>query len=193
MSCWTLIQGWLRPAKKSSINAGGRVNCRAVLELLGNQFSSVQSLSQIRLFPIPWTAVYLPVQHQLLDLTQPHVHQVSDAIQPSHSLSSLLLWPSIFPSIRVFSNDSVLPIRWPKYWSFLPMNIQDLFPLGLTGLISLWSKGLPRVFSGTTVQSINSSMLSFPYSSTLTSIHDYWKNHSFDYTDLCRQSDVYAF
>ena len=118
MSCWTLIQGWLRPAKKLSINACGRVNYRAVLELLGNQFSSVQSLSHIRLFPIPWTAVYLPVQHQLLELTQAQVHWVSDAIQSSHSLSSLLLQPSIFPSIKVFSEDSVLLIRWPKYWSF---------------------------------------------------------------------------
>ena len=60
----------------------------------------------------------LPVQHQLLEFTQTHVHQVSDAIQPSHPLSSLLLLPSIFPSIRVFSNESALGIRWPKYWSF---------------------------------------------------------------------------
>ena len=60
-----------------------------------------------------------PVQHQLLELTQTHVHQVSDAIQLSHPLSSpSLLLPSIFPSIRVFSNESVLCFRWPKYWSF---------------------------------------------------------------------------
>ena len=59
-----------------------------------------------------------PGHHQLLELTQTHVHRISDAIQPSHPLSPLLLPPSIFPSIRVFSNDSVLRIRWPKYWSF---------------------------------------------------------------------------
>ena len=59
-----------------------------------------------------------PVHHQLLGLTQTHVHRVSDAIQPSHPLSSLPLPPPIFPSIRVFSNESVLRIRWPKYWSF---------------------------------------------------------------------------
>ena len=59
-----------------------------------------------------------PVHHQLTKLAQTHVHQVSDAIQPSHPLSSLLLLPSIFPSIRVFSNESLLCIRWPKYWSF---------------------------------------------------------------------------
>ena len=157
MSCWTLIQGWLRPAKKSSINAGGRVNCHAVLELLGNQFSSVQSLSHIRLFPIPWTAVYLPVQHQLLDLTQPHVHQVSDAIQPSHSLSSRLLWPSIlpasgsFPKIRFFPSGGQ-SIGVSALASVLPMNIQDWFFFKLTGWISLMSMGLSRVFSNITVQ-----------------------------------------
>ena len=64
--------------------------------------------------------------------------------------------------------------------SVLPMNIQDWFPLGWTGWISLQSKGLSRVFSNTTVQNINFSVLSFLYSPTLTTIHDYWINHSFD-------------
>ena len=59
-----------------------------------------------------------PVHHQLQELAQTHVHRVSDTIQPSHPLSPLLLPPSIFPSIKVFSNESVLHIRWPKYWSF---------------------------------------------------------------------------
>ena len=63
---------------------------------------------------------------------------------------------------------------------FLPMNIQDWFPLGWTGWISLQSKGLSRVFSTTQFKSISSSVFSFLYSPTLTSIHDYWKNHSFD-------------
>jgi len=61
----------------------------------------------------------LPVHHQLPELTQSHVHRVGDAIQPPHPLSRpLLLPPSIFPSIRIFSNESVLCIRWPKSWSF---------------------------------------------------------------------------
>ena len=71
----------------------------------------------------------------------------------------LLLLPSIFPSLRVFFNESALRIRWSKYWSFtfsvrpsFPVNIQGWFPLGLTGLISLLSKGLSRVFSSTTVR-----------------------------------------
>ena len=59
-----------------------------------------------------------PVHHQLLEFTLTHVHWVGDDIQPSHPLLSILLLPSIFPSIRVFSNESGLGIRWPKYWSF---------------------------------------------------------------------------
>ena len=83
-----------------------------------------------------------------------------ESVMPSNHLflcCPLLFLPSIFPSIRGFSNESVLHIRWPKYWSFrfstvLPMNIQDWFPLGWTVWISLQSKGLQRVFSNTTVQ-----------------------------------------
>ena len=59
-----------------------------------------------------------PVHHQLPELAQTYIHRVGDAIQPSHLLCPLLLLPSIFPSIRVFSNGSALHIRWPKYWSF---------------------------------------------------------------------------
>ena len=109
------------------------------------------------------------------------------------------LLPLVFPSIRVFSNESALCIRWPKYWSFsfsinLPMNIQDWFPLGLTGLISLQSKGTLKESSPTPqFKSINSLAVSLLYGPTFTSIHDYWKNHSFDYTDLCLWSNVSAF
>ena len=68
--------------------------------------------------PMDWSTPGFPVLHHLLELAQTHVHWVSDAIQPSHPLLSLLLPPSIFPSIRVFSSKSVLHIRWSKYWSF---------------------------------------------------------------------------
>ena len=77
--------------------------------------------------------------------------------------------------------------------SVLPMNIQDWFPLGWTGWISLQSKELSRVFSSTTIQSIKSLALSLLYGPPFTSIHDYRKNHSFDYMDLCQQSNVSAF
>ena len=101
---------------------------------------------------------------------------------PSHFIlcHPLLLLPSIFFSIKVFSNESVLRIRWPKYWSFslvsvLLMNIQDWFPLGLTGLISLLSKGLSRVFSNITIWKHQFFALSLLYGPILTSIHDYRK------------------
>ena len=75
--------------------------------------------------------------------------------------------------------------------SVLPMNFQDCFPLGLIGLISLQSKGVSSIFSSATIQSISSSALSLLYGPTLTSIHDYWKNHSFDYTDICYNKVTY--
>ena len=74
----------------------------------------------------------------------------------------------------------------------LPMNNQGWFLLRLTGLISLQSKGLSRVFSSTT-ESINSLVLNFLYGPILTSLHDYWKSYIFDYIELCQQSDVSAF
>ena len=117
-----------------------------------------------------------PVHHQLPELVQTHGHRVSDTIQPSHPLSSPLLLPSIFPCIKGFSNESVLHIRWPKYWTFSfsnsPSNeYSGLISYGLSSLISLQSKELSRVFSNTTVQkhqffgSQNSFMvqLSHPY------------------------------
>ena len=76
--------------------------------------------------------------------------------------------------------------------SVLPMNIQDWFPLGWTSLISLQSKGLSRVFFNTTVQKHQFFSLNILYGPALTSIHDYWKNRNFDYTDLCWQSNVSA-
>ena len=80
------------------------------------QFSSVQSLSRVQLCdPMNHSMPGLPVYHQLPESTQTHVHWVGDAIQPSHPL---LLLPSIFPIIRVFSNESALYIKWPQYWSF---------------------------------------------------------------------------
>ena len=121
--------------------------------------SSVQLLSHVRLFATPWTAAcraFLSITSSwsLLKLMS------IESMMPSNNLIfcyPLLLLPSIISSIRVFSNESVLCIRWPKYWSFSfsvspSMNIQDWFPLGWTGWISLESKGLSRVFSNTTVQ-----------------------------------------
>ena len=109
----------------------------------------------------------LSVPHHLPKFAHVHVHCISDAIQPSHPLSPLLFLPSLFPRDRDFSNESVVCIRWLKYWRFSfsisPSNgIQGWFPLRLIGLISVLSKGLSRVFSSTTV----------------------WRHHSWKYTIL---------
>ena len=164
------------------------------------QFSSVQSLSHVWLFETPWTAAH-QVSLSITDSQSLLKLMSIESMMPSNHLTlchPLLLLPSIFPSIRFFSNESVLCIRWPKYWSFRfsisPSNeYSGLISLGWTGWISLQSKGLSRVFSNTQFKSINSLALSFLYSPTLTSIHDYWKNHSFHWMDLCGQSNVSAF
>ena len=127
------------------------------IEVPSVQFSSVPQSCLTLCNPMGCSTTGILVHHQPLELAQTHVHRVSDAIQPSHPLPSLLLLPSIFPSIRVFSSESVHCIRWKSIvvsalTSVLPMNIQDWFHLKLTGLISLKSKGLLRVFSNTTVQ-----------------------------------------
>ena len=114
---------------------------------------SVAQLCPTLCDPMDCSTSGFPVHHHLLELAQTHVHQVGDAIQPSHPLSSLL--PSIFPSIRVFSNESALCSRWPKYWSFNispSSKYSGLISFRTDGLISLQSKGLSRVFSNTTVQ-----------------------------------------
>ena len=145
----------------------------------------VQLLSCIGLYVIKWTAarqasLSFTISRSLLRLMS------IELVMPSNPLilcCSLLLLPSIFPSIRVFSNESVLHIRWPKYWSFSfsirPSNEYSGLILGLTDLISLQSKGLSRVLFEPQFKSISSLALSL-HGPTLTSVHDYWKNHNFD-------------
>ena len=87
-------------------------------DIQSHQFSSVPQSCQTLCNPMDCSTPGFPVHHQLLEFAQTHVHRVGDAIQPSHPLSSPFLLPSIFPSIRVFSNESVLHIRWSQYWSF---------------------------------------------------------------------------
>jgi len=123
-----------------------------------DQFSSIQSFSHVRLFVTPWTAAHqgsLSITNSRSFLKLMSV----ESVMPSNHLILCcpLLLPSIFPSIRVFSNESVLHIRWTKYWSFSfsisPSNeYSGLISFGWTDWISLQSKGLSRVFSNTTVQ-----------------------------------------
>ena len=149
-------------------------------------FSWVQSLSRVRLFATLWIAAR-QASLSITNSQSPPKPMSTESVMPSNHLILCrpLLLPSIFPSIRVFSNESALHIRWPKYWScsfkISPSNEHPgLISFRMDWLISLQSKGLSRVFSIPQFKSINSSALSFLYSPTLTSIHDYWKNHSLD-------------
>ena len=157
---------------------------------------SVQSLSLVCLFATPWTAA----RKASLSITnsQSLLKFVSiESMMPSNHLilcHPLLLLPSIFPSIRVFSNESALHMKWPKYWSFSfsisPSSEHPGLIQPWTGWISLQSKGLSRVFSNTTVQKHQFFGAHLLHNPTLTSIHDHWKNHSFGHTDLCQQSKL---
>ena len=129
----------------------------------------------------------LPVHHQLLEFTQTHVHQVGNTIQPSHPLSSFLLLPPIPPSIRVFSNESTLCMRWPKYWSFsLSISSSNehpglvFFRMDWLDLLAVQGTLKSLLQHHSSKASILQCSLSFLHSPTLTFIHDHWKNHSFD-------------
>ena len=148
--------------------------------------------------PVDYSMPCFPVRNQLPDLLK---LMSIELVMPSNHLilcHPLLFLPSILPSIRVFSNQSALLTRWPKYWSFSfsisPSNEYS----GLIFFRIHWFD-LPAV-QGTLksllqpqFKSINSSALSLPYGPTLTSIHDYWKNHSFNYMNFWWQTDGSAF
>ena len=119
---------------------------------------SVQSLSCAWLFVTPWTTALQASRSIINSQSLPKLMSMESVMPSNHLIlcRPLLLLPSIFPSIRIFSNESALRMRWPKYWSFSfsisPSNeYSEWFPLGLTGLIALQSKGLSRVFSSTTI------------------------------------------
>ena len=134
-----------------------------------------------------------PILHHPPKFAQTHVHWVSDAIQPSHPLlpTSALVFLNLFQHQDLFH----WVISSHQVAKVLELQLQNqwIFSLGMTSFVSLLSERLSRVFSSTSVlkfQFFNESLL---YGLTLTSIRGYWKNHSFDYMDLCWQSDVSAF
>ena len=151
------------------------------------QFSSVHSLSRVQLFATPWTAAHqaslsITNSQSLLKLMS-----IEWVMSSNHLILCrlLLLLPSIFLSIRVFSNESARHISWPKDWSF-SFNISPsseysgliFFRMDWLGLLAV--QGLWRVFSNTTVQKRQFFGAQLFYSLTLTSIHDHWKKHNFD-------------
>ena len=150
------------------------------------RFSSVQSLSHIQLFATPWNAT---CQASLSFTNSQSLFKLMfiESVMPFNQLilcCPLFLLPSIFPTIRVFSNESVLHIRWPKYWSFS----FSISPFNeYSGLISFridWFDllaGDSQESSPTPqLKRVSSLVLNFLYDPTLTSLHDYWKNHSLD-------------
>ena len=170
------------------------------MALYAVQFSSVQSLSRVWLFATPWTAAH-QASLSITNSQNPPKPMSIESVMPPHHLilcHPIFLPPSIFPSIRVFSNESALYIRWPKYWSFSfnirPSNERPgliCFRMDWFDLLAV--QGTQESPSSPQFKSINSSALSFLYSPTLTCVHDHWKNHSLDEMDLCWQSNVSAF
>ena len=151
------------------------------------QFSSVQSFSRVQLFETPW----ITARQASLSITisQSSLKLMSiESVMPSRHLilcRPLLLLPPIPPSIRVFSNESILCMRWPKYWSF-SFSISPskehprLISFRMDWLDLLAVQGTLKSSPTPHFKSINSSVLSLLHSPTLTSIHDHWKNHSLD-------------
>ena len=149
------------------------------------QFSSFQLLSRVWLFVTPWTAA---CQASLSITNSWSLLKIMsiESVMPSNHLilyCPLLPLPSIYPSIRVFSNKLAFPIRWPKYWSFslCPSNeYPGLISFRMDWLDLLAVQGTLKSSPTSQFKSTNSSALSFLYSPTLTLMHDYWKNHSLE-------------
>ena len=153
----------------------------------GSVSQSVQSLNCIRLLVTPWTAAHQASLSTTNSWSLPKLMSIELVIPSNHLIlcHPLLLLPSIFPSIRVFSKESVLCIRWWKYWSFSfsisPSNEHPgLISFRMDWMDLLAVRGTLKSSPTPQFKSIDSSALSFVYSPTLTSIHDHWKNHSLD-------------
>ena len=165
-----------------------------------NQFNSVHPSVVSDSFVTPWIAARQASLSITNSQSLPKLMSIESVMPSSHLIlcHPLLLLPQIPPSIRVFSSESTFRMRWPKYWSFSfsisPSNeYSGLISFQVDWLDLLAAKELAWVFSSTTVESISTLALRLLYGPTLTFIHDYWKNNSFDYMDLCQQSNVSAF
>ena len=170
-----------------------------VSRVLGT-FVIVQWLSHVRLFATPWTAapqasLSITNSYSLLKLCPPGLwcHPItSSSVDPFSSCPQSLPASESFPVCLLFTAGGQ-SIEASASASVLPMNIQGWFPLGWTGLISLQPRDSQESSPTPQFKSINSSVLSFLYGPTLISIHDYWKNHSFNYMDLWQQSNSCPF
>ena len=150
-------------------------------------FSSVQSFSHVRLLATPWTTAHQASLYITNSQSPPKPMSIESVMPSNHLIldHSLLLVSSIFSSIRAFSDESALCIRWPKYWSFSfnisPSNEHPgLISFEMDWLDLLAVRGTLESSPTPQFNSTSSLVLSFLYSPTLTSIPDYWKNHSLD-------------
>ena len=169
----------------------------------------VPLLNHVCLFVTLWTEAFqaslsLTISQRLLKLMSIELVMPSNHLVLCHPL---FLLPSIFPSIRVFSSESALCIRWPKYWSSNLIIIPSNECSGFISFIIDWERVNPQMIDPLPIHRILKSLLQhhssktsilpcltfFLYSPTLISILDYWKNHSFDYMDLCWQGNISAF
>ena len=153
--------------------------------LQGVQFISVTQLCPTFCDPMNPSTPGVPIHHQLQEFIQTHVHRVRDAIQPSHLLSCSSPPAPITPSIRVFSNESTLCMRWPKYWSFSFRIIPSKEHPGLNSFRMDWLDLLAVQGTLKSLLQHHSSEASILRCSAfftvqLTFIHDHWKNHSLD-------------
>ena len=195
---WSLLKPWVAKTRLSDFIF--TFHFRALEKEMANQ-------SSILAWRIPggawWAAIYGVAQSRtrlMWLISSSSSMALSQWCYPTISFSAALFsfrlqsFPASgsLPMSRLFTSGGQ-SIGASALTSVLPMNIQGWFPLGLTGLIFLQSNGLSRVFSSSLLKSNNSWVFNLLYGPTLSSIHDYWKNHSFDYMDLCQQSGVSAF
>ena len=134
------------------------------------------------------------ILHSLTEFAQTHVHWVNDAIQLSHLCHPVLFLPSVFPSIRVFSNESVLHIRWSKYWSFsFSISPSNEYSVLISFRIEMFSspyssRDAQESFPATQFKSINSSTLSLLYGPIFTSINQMFFQHLWQYKNIFVES-----
>ena len=160
-----------------------------------DQIRSDQSLSRVQLFATPWIVAHQASLSITNSRSSLRLTSIKSVIPSSHLIlcRPLLLLPPIPPSIRVFSNESALRMRWPKYWSFSFSISSSKEHSRLNSFRMDWLDLLAVQRTLKSLLQHHSSKVSVLYSPSRTSIHDCWKNHSFDYTDLCRQRDISAF
>ena len=200
---WSLRAGGLSPSHAAWVPAGWRPQASTAhcWDHLSQKHLLLFSRSVMsNCHSMDCSTLGFPVLHYLPEFAQTHAHWADDAIQPSRPL--LPPSPPAFnlSQHQVFSNNSALHIRWPNYWSFsISISTSNeysrliSFRIDWFDLLAVQGTLKSLLWEAPQFKSINSLVLSLLYGPTLTSVHNYWKNHRFDHMDPCQQSDVSAF